>query len=282
MLLIDIRSTISSLQEKLNSREYLKTSKRIAESFDIVSNFIGYLMRCLDEDNSSEGGSELQFEPSQLLQLRKDISETMSLTIEHLRDRSNASLAGAAGLHPSARIAHNPASSATRAISWQSSDISMCDDPLTLSETRALALWLREDDNDALRREAAGIIDVLFNLYSKSHSKVDFRSPVLVALEGILAVPEGIEAFLNEEGWHILFKGLQNALDSDGAGAVQQGVDTVRVLLAVVESDVTGPSKEEWMTVVSLAVKEMRGTQGDPDPSLTLDHTLHKPLHDTH
>ena len=268
MLLIDIRSTISSLQEKLNSPEYLKISMRIAESFDIVSNFIGYLMRCLDEDDSSEGRSELRFEPSQLLQLRKDISETMSLTIEHLRDRFDASVAGAAGLHPSARIAQNPASSAARAISWQSSDMSMSDDPLTLSETRALALWLREDDNDALRREAAGIIDVLFNLYSEAHSKVDFRSPVLIALEGILAVPEGIEAFLNEEGWSILFKGLQNTLDSDGAGAAQQGVDTVRVLLAVAESDVTGPSKEDWMNVVSLAVKEMRGTQANSDPLL--------------
>ena len=256
MLLIDIRSTISSLQEKLNSPEYSKTSMQIAESFDIISNFIGYLMRCLDEDDSSN----LQFEPTQLLQLRTDISETMSLTIEHLRDRFDASVAGAAGLHPSARIAPSPASSA-RAISWQSSDISMSDDPLTLSETRALALWLREDDNDALRREAAGIIDVLFYLYSQDHSKVDFRSPVLIALEGILAVPEGVEAFLKEEGWTIVFQGLQSALDSDGARAAQQGVDAVRVLLAVVESDVTGPSKEDWMNVVSLAVREMQGTQ---------------------
>lgn len=236
---------------------------QIAESFDIISNFIGYLMRCLDEDDSSEGPtgrSELQFEPSQLLQLRTDISETMSLTIEHMRDRFDASVAGAAGLHPSARIAPNPASSA-RAISWQSSDISMSDDPLTLSETRALALWLREDDNDALRREAAGIIDVLLYLYSEPHSRVDFRSPVLIALEGILAVPEGVEAFLKEEGWSIVFKGLQNALGSDGARAAQQGVDAVRVLLAVVESDVTGPSKQDWMNVVSLAVTEMKGTQ---------------------
>ena len=257
MLLIGIRSTISSLQEQLNSPEYLKTSMRMAESFDIVSNFIGYLMRCLDEDDSTEGlagRSELPFEPSQLLQLRTDISETMSLTIEHMRDRFDASVAGAAGLHPSARIA----SSAARAISWQSSEISMSDDPLTLSETRALALWLREDDNDALRREAAGIMDVFFNLYSEAHSG-DFRSPVLIALEGILAVPEGVEAFLREDGWSILSKGLQTALDSDGAGAATQGIDAVRILLAVAESEVTGPSKEDWMNIINLAVRAIRG-----------------------
>ncbi|KAL8796331.1 MAG: hypothetical protein Q9195_001238 [Heterodermia aff. obscurata] len=269
MLLIDIRSTISSLQEKLNSPEYLKTSMRIAESFNIISSFIGYLMRCLDEDDSSEGSpgrSGLQFEPSQLLQLRADISETMSLTIEHMRDRFDASVAGAAGLHPSARITPTAASSAPRAISWQSSDISMSGDPLTLSETRALALWLREDDNDTLRREAAGIIDVLFNLYSEAHSGVDFRSPVLIALEGILAVPEGVEAFLKEEGWSILSRGLQNALESDEPRAAEEGVDTVRVLLAVAESEVTGPSKEDWLNIVGLAVKEM---QGSPSQDIT-------------
>ena len=259
-LVIDIRSTISSLQEQLNFPEYLQTSMRMAQSFDIVSNFIGYLMRCLDEDDSSEGPTrriELAFEPSQLLQLRKDISETMSLTIEHMRDRFDASVAGAAGLDPSARI---PPPSATRAIAWQSSDVSMSDDPLTLAETRALALWLREDDNEALRREAAGIIDVLLFLYSEAHS-VDFRSPVLFALEGILAVPQGVEAFLREEGWSIVFKGLEAAIDSDGAQAATQRMDAIRVLLAMVESEVTGPSKEDWMKVVNLAVKEMQGRQ---------------------
>ena len=261
MLLIDVRSTIPSLQEKLNTPEYSKTSMRIAESFDITSNFIGYLVRSLDNDddsNFSAGGSQLQLEASQLLQLRTDISETLSLTIEHLRDRFDASVAGAAGLHPSARNVTDPSSSNTRAITWQASNMSMAEDHLTLSEIRALSLWLREDDNDALRKEAAGIMDVLLHLYSEARSGADFSSPVLIALEGILTVPEGVEAFLNEEGWSIVYQGLQTALRFE-ENTAEQGTEAVRILLIVVESDITGPSKEDWMNVVDMAVEALQG-----------------------
>ena len=266
MLLIDIRSTIPSLQENLNTAEYPKTSLRIAESFNIISNFIGYLVSSLDDDSDDETDSgnpksnnNLHLEPSQLLQLRTDISETMSLTIEHLRDRYDSSVAGAAGLHPSARIDTDPLSSAPRTITWQSSITSMSEDPLTLSEIRALALWLREDDNDALRREAAGVMDLLLALFSEADSGLEFCSPVLIALEGILEVPEGVEAFLGEEGWDILTSKLRQELESEESIAADQGVEIVRVLLKVVESDVTGPSKEDWMKVVGMAVGAFQG-----------------------
>lgn len=255
MLLIDIRSTIPSLQEKLNTPEYSTTSMRISESFDILSNFISYLVGSLDHNDDS---SQLQLEASQLLQLRTDISETLSLTIEHLRDRFDASVAGAAGLHPSARNSTDPSSSNTRAIIWQALDMSMAEDPLTLSEIRALALWLREDDNDALRKEAAGIMDLFLNLYADTDSQADFCSPVLIALEGILTVPEGVDAFLSEEGWNIIYQGLQRGLIS-GENAAEQGIEAVRILLIVAESDVTGPSNEDWMSVVDLAVEALQG-----------------------
>ena len=266
MLLIDIRSTIPSLQEKLNTPEYPKTSLRISESFDVISNFIGYLVSSLDDDSdddinsgSSKPNSKLQLEPSQLLQLRTDISETLSLTIEHLRDRYDSSVAGAAGLHPSARIDTDPSSSAPRAITWQSSTTSMSEDPLTLSEIRALALWLREDDNGALRKEAAGIMDLLLALLSGTQTRLEFCSPVLIALEGILEVPEGAEAFLAQEGWNILTSKLQQELHSGESKAANQGIEIVRVLLKVVESDVTGPSKEDWMKIVGMAVGAFQG-----------------------
>ena len=266
MLLIDIRATIPSFQEQLNTPEYSNMSKRVAESLDVVSNFVGYLVQSFgddrddgDFDSTANRGSNLQLEPSQLLQLRTDISETMSLTIEHLRDRYDASVAGAAGLHPSARTDTDPSSSAPRTITWQSSTTSMPEDPLTLSEIRALALWLREDDNDALRKEAAGITDVLLGLFSERQAGIDFCSPVLIALEGVLEVPEGVEAFLREEGWEKLTLRIQEVLDTDEAREAEQGIEIVRVLLAVVESDVTGPSKENWMKIVGLAVGAFQG-----------------------
>ena len=267
MLLVDISSTLPCLQEQLNSPEYPATSSRIAESYDVVSNFIGYLVQSQDEDNTTLSPQTLPFEPSQLLQLRTDISETMSLTIEHLRDRYDASVAGAAGLHPSARTNRGPTSTAPRTIAWDSSSISMSEDPLTLSEIRTLALWLREDDNDALRREAAGIVDVLIGLYAPENAGVDIRSAVLTASEGILEVPEGVEAFLREEGWETLLKDLRS---SQGTEAENRGFEIVRALLTVAESEVVGPAKQEWVEIVDLALE---GLQGEFMPSNPTSHS---------
>lgn len=271
LLLIDIRTTIPSLQEILNSPEYPLVSARLAASYDHVSAFIGFLVSVLDDDDDADtkGASSVEpgktsttastLNPDLLLQLRVDIAETISLTIEHLRDRYDASIAGAAGLHPSARPSPTTAfSSSTKAapigaplaISWDSATTSMPHDPLTLSELRALALWLREDDNDRLRAEAAGIVDVLLGLYAPQDAPHDFRSPVLIALEGITATAEGVDAFLAAEGWKILATDLHDILAS--GIDTSRGIEIVRVLLGVSESDVSGPTREEWMEVVTL------------------------------
>ena len=258
MLLVDICSTLPSFQEKLNSPEYPATSARIAESYDVISNFIAYLVQSLDEDTGADP-QNISFEPSQLLQLRTDIAETMSLTIEHLRDRYDASVAGAAGLHLSARNDPDPVSSSPRTIAWESASTSMPEDPLSLSELRTLALWLREDDNDALRREAAGILDVLLGLYASEKEGSNTRSAVVTALEGIFEVPEGIEGFLREEGWEILAKDLQNILSFRRSEDEERGFEVVRALLTVAESEVVGPAKQEWVKVVDLAVEALQG-----------------------
>lgn len=259
MLLVDIRSSSPSLLEKLHSPEYPAISSRLAESYDVVSNFIGYLVQSLEEEDTPSNQPNLSFEPSQLLQLRADISETMSLTIEHLRDRYDASASGVAGLQPSSRTDPHPASSTPPPVAWQSSSIDMSEDPLTLSELRTLALWIREDDNDALRREAAGIMDVLLGLYSLEAAKEDIRSAVLTALEGILAVPEGIEAFLREEGWETLSKDLWETLFSQRAHDPNRGFDIVRALLTVAESDVVGLAGEEWAKTIDMAIEALQG-----------------------
>ena len=254
VLLVDIRSTIPSLQEKLHSTEYPHTSERIARAYDIISAFIGFLVQSLeamDDDDGNDGcGPEFSapLPIDLLLKLRTSISEAMSLTIEHLRDRYDSSTAGAAGLHPSARTT-SEVSSNPLPIAWDTSS-GIPKDPLTLSQIRALSLWLRDEEIDALRREAAGVMDVLLALYQAT-SDQDFRYPVLLALQGIIEVPEGVEAFLREEGWAILSNDLQKILSISEEHA--RGIEIVRVLLAVLESDVTGPTKEDWIPVVELA-----------------------------
>ena len=254
VLLIDIRSTIPSLQEKLHSAEYADISERVARAYDMISAFIGFLVRSLEamDSDDEDGGSSPAFSAPMpvdlLMKLRANISEVMSLTIEHLRDRYDSSTAGAAGLHPSARTL-SPRPSGPLPIAWDTS-AGISKDPLTLSQLRALSLWLRDEENDALRREASGIMDVLFALY-RDPSEQDFRFPVLLSIEGIIEIPEGIEAFFREDGWDIFAADLEQILHNPSEHV--RGIEIIRVLLAVVESDVTGPAKEEWMPIVELA-----------------------------
>lgn len=193
MLIIDIRSTIPSLHEKLHSDDFLAISERLSRAYDIVSAFIGFLIQRLEmmsSDDSISGPLPVDL----LLKLRTNISETMSLTIEYLRDRYDSSTAGAAGLHSAARSSIDQSSPLP--IAWDTSS-GMFADRLTLSQLRTLSLWLRDEDNDALRREAAGVMDALLALY-QYNGEQDFRYPVLVALEVCLSrsfVPSLVQRF---------------------------------------------------------------------------------------
>lgn len=307
LLLIDIRSTLPTLLAQLNTPSaYTPTSTRLAAAFDILTFFVGHLVRSMDpasSPSSSSSSSPLLMPPDLLLKLRKSIAETLSVTIEHLRDRYDAATAGALGLHPDA-IANlsaggvNPA--ARPALAWDGAAARVGEDSLVLAAVRALAIWLREDDNDALRGEAAGLMDMLLDLYRDSagagagtgaaptdpssragaQQHLDFRRPVLVALEGITATEEGAEAFLDGSavqpgeggGWEALSRDLLGIMQSTSASAspspvnmaeeASRGLDIVRVLLPLVEAEQPGP-REPWMAVVT-AVAAWHVP--DPDP----------------
>lgn len=236
LLIVDIRSSIPSLQTSVSSND-LQTLERIAASYDILSAFVGFLIQLLDESPCLPT-PPVQISPSLLLQLRADISEAMSLTIEFLRDRFDV-------------LTSQPVHS-NLIDSIPSLGMVAANDPLTLSQLRTLALWLREDDNDALREEASSLIDVFLTLYALDNQSLEFRSPILITLEGILNIPEGVEAFLAADGWSILTLDLQNILSLSSSDA-HHGIEIVRILLTVAESDVVGPAKEEWMKIINFA-----------------------------
>ncbi|KAF5023762.1 hypothetical protein F66182_4195 [Fusarium sp. NRRL 66182] len=251
LILIDIRSSAPTLLEQLNKPEYPRVSTRLTSAFDIVSVFIGYLVQCL-EDESLE---TFFMTPDNLLSLRKGLSETMSLTAEYLRDRWDASVAGAMGLHPDARVSTAETSTGTRhTLAWDSIKDSADDDMLILSAVRALALWLREEENDALRKEATGLMDMFMDLYrSSSQDKLDFRSAVLVALEGVTTLPKGQESLLANEGWTILARDLASTLQDGGACREEdatRATDIVRILLPLVEQE-NGGIPEAWMDLIT-------------------------------
>ncbi|KAK4241685.1 e9b59b6a-f39c-4d2a-9b94-75afe2ab05bc [Achaetomium macrosporum] len=256
LILVDIRATLPTLLEQLNSPEYPETARRLTSAFNVVSHFIGYLVRSMD--SVSDSSLPWVISPDLLLKLRKAISETMSLTTEYLRDRWDASVAGAMGLHPEARVGTaNTAAGSHFTLAWDSKSDNAAADPLILAAIRALAIWIREDDNDLLRKEAAGLSDMLLDLYrdgSQGGGKLDFRRPVLVAFEGIIVEKKGREAFLDNGGWSALADDLLFILDASSTVSDEndaaRGIEIVRVLLQIAEAERPGP-REAWMDVVT-------------------------------
>ncbi len=259
LLLIDLRSSFPSLLPRLNSVEYPAISRRLAAAFDIISSFIGFLVRSLDEEAGSFGFS---MPPDLLLKLRKDIAETMSLTIEYLRERWDASVAGASGLHPSARSETVSTSEGKRlTLKWESMKDRVSADPLILAGIRALAIWIREDENENLRNETAGLMDMIIDLYkTSSQSSLDFRYAVLLALEGIMITEDVVDNFLGQDGWQVIFEDLQSILmdlskeNVDNpffGGEAERGIQIIRVLLTVLDHESTRSPKEAWMTAIT-------------------------------
>ncbi|KAE9367462.1 DUF1941-domain-containing protein [Stipitochalara longipes BDJ] len=260
LLLIDLRSSFPNLLAQLNSSDYPSTSQRLAAAFDVLSSFIGFLVRSLDNEGLSSGYS---LAPDLLLKLRKDIAETISLTIEYLRDRWDASVAGVSGLHPEARTGTAATSEGTRlTLTWESMKDNVNADPLILAGIRALAIWIREDENENLRNESAGLMDMFLELYKTDfQTGLDFRYPVLLALEAILSAEESVEIFLGQNGWEILFLDLKSIVQhtsdekapivASTSAEANRGLQIVRVLLVVIDSPATSFPREDWMDVVT-------------------------------
>ncbi|KAK0385817.1 hypothetical protein NLU13_6994 [Sarocladium strictum] len=253
LLLIDIRSSAPTLLQQLNQPEYAQLSRRLASSFDTISIFVGFLVRSLDDESLET----MVMAPDSLLKLRKGISETMSVTVEYLRDRWDASVAGAMGLHPDARTGTAETFAGSHfTLAWDSMKDNADEDPLIQSAVRALALWLREDDNDMLRKEATGLTDMFLDLYRSHEShKLDFRSPVLVAFEALMSLNKGRTLFLQQGGWAVLAKDLgailQAATTGNNEAEAGRGLEIVRVLLAALENADTANTTDEQLDLIT-------------------------------
>ena len=267
ILLIDIRSTSPTLLSQLNNPSYPQSARRLSSAFNIISHYLGFLLRSLDSDED-----ESIVDPEFLLKLRTSLSETFSLTLEFLRDRFDASVAGAMGLDPSARsaAAHDSGTGASHlTLSWESMRDNVDQDPLILAAIRALAIWLREDDNEQLRKEASGLGDLFIELYRTSchqqatsteqqqktgTGKLDFRRPIIMAWEGLIEERKGVDSFLTNGGWQALSEDLVNILQNSSTvvdeAEAARGTEIVRVLLQVAEQERPGP-KEEWLDLVT-------------------------------
>ncbi|RFU29995.1 hypothetical protein B7463_g6371, partial [Scytalidium lignicola] len=275
LLLVDLRTSFPTLLEKLNSPEYPDISQRLIAAFDIISSFIGFLVRSLYDES---GSVPIQMPPDLLLTLRKTIAETMSLTIEYFRDRWDASIAGAAGLHPNSRAKPSEAGGDRLTLTWDSKTYNVKEDPLILAGIRSLSIWIREDENENLRKESAGLMDMFIGLYETSSSEVlDFRYPILLALEGIIMTEDGVESFLNQEGWHIIFQDLETILMTAPSGrqstnapslaTISRGLEIVRILIAITDQWNSGMLTEGPMKAITLTAS-MKISSGPSSPQL--------------
>ncbi|KAI2636435.1 DUF1941-domain-containing protein [Hypomontagnella submonticulosa] len=267
LILVDLRATLPSLLEKLNDPEYLQISQRLTSALDILTAFIGQLIAWMEELDDPKPGTNpanswLKMPPDLVLKLSSSIAETLSVVMEYLRDRWDASVAGAQGLHPEARTgnAHTEFGS-RKTLAWDTKDEGAATDAFVLSAIRAIALWVRDDDGDILRKECAGLMDMFMELYQSSGSAssqpnaLDYRLPILAALEGVLRVSKGIEAFNSYNGWGILSADMLKILEESSASAALQEADVIRgsrialVLHIVAENE--GSTPEDRMDIVT-------------------------------
>lgn len=226
-------------------------------------------MQCLEDDSLET----FIMTPDNLLKLRKGIYETMSVTAEYLRDRWDASVAGAMGLHPDARAGTTETATGTyHTLAWDSIKDNADEDMFILSAVRALALWLREDDNDSLRKETTGLMDMFMDLYrTSSQEKLDFRSPILVALEGVTTMVKGRDSLLANDGWRILTSDLNSILQHGSRTCTEEdasrATDIVRILLPIVEQETSG-IPEAWMDLITAVAAWDVSDAEQPSPSL--------------
>jgi len=256
LLLIDIRTTLPTLLEKLNHPDYGELAARMTSALDIVGCFVAYLVEGMEGDDRGDEPPILP--PDLILKLRKGFCETMSITIEYLRDRWDAAVAGAKGLHPDARVGAAETSMGSRlTLTWDSkTEGDIREGRPFISAVATVAFWIREDDNEALRMEAAGLLDMWMDLYQNSPTTTtnfEYRGLVIFALEGITASEEGIEAFLAHGGWATLSKDLISSFLATArlgdVSAALRGIDVVQILLRIVEEETAG-TREEWMQLV--------------------------------
>ncbi|KAH8194126.1 hypothetical protein TruAng_011708 [Truncatella angustata] len=254
LILIDIRASLPTLLEKLNTSDYPATSERLTSGLVVISFFINHLLHMMERADSEDIFSEVQ--PDLLLKLRDSVVETLSLVMEYLRDRWDAAVSGAQGLHPEARagVAHT-ASGSLKTLAWDSQHETASEDRLLLAALKCLGDWLREDDGPTLRGEATGLMDLLVDLYQPSSAArvgVATRPLVLGVLDGILKEEDGVQALLEHDGWSILSKDLLNILttseESDQLDH-ELGQHISAILVIIVESRTATP--EDWLDVVT-------------------------------
>ncbi|KAK8090150.1 hypothetical protein PG997_005111 [Apiospora hydei] len=281
LIIVDLKATLPSLLSKLNTPEYPSISTRLTSGLLILSYFISFLLQQMDAQinagsDASSFKDAFQMPPNLLLKLNRSISETLSIIMEYLRDRWDAAVAGALGLHPETRYGKSHTAAGSHlTLAWDQQNESPAEDPLLLAALRVLGEWIREDDGEVLRTEAISLMDLLVELYQTSSgpsSSIGYRALVLGVLQGVTQTEDGIRVLLEHGGWSTLSKDLLATLNR--TSSAQTGIDLhecelgsqVALLLMTLTENQQATS-EEWLDLVTgIAAYDVPSIGEAPEP----------------
>lgn len=174
LVLVDIRASLPVLLEQRVGPSQDENARRIARAYDVVSQFIGFLVKISESED--EVLKVMSFD--HLMSLRKSISETIECSIEFLFDRC---------------IQEENIDNGKRRVSG---------DELALAVLRSISLWVQENDDGKVQKGIHGLTDVLHQLYIASMEdkagvtpELDFRGPCLIVLQAITEDSEGAGFF---------------------------------------------------------------------------------------
>ncbi|MCJ1310584.1 hypothetical protein MMC25_004249 [Agyrium rufum] len=204
MVIVEIRATLLVLPEvPVRTPEFVSKALQASQCYIILCGFISYLV---SDDTPS------LLSPDLLLRLRKDIAELLSETISYFRE----AFEGATD-QKSIEAEKDESQSVQR----QDVTTILRNSPLILAQIQTLGLWLREDDGEALKVEAASMMENLLDMLKQetSHSNHD---AIVVALEGICMVPEGAKAFMERSGWQTLVAMLKPQITAKDLTSAQE------------------------------------------------------------
>ncbi|KAI1494781.1 Neurochondrin-domain-containing protein [Biscogniauxia mediterranea] len=283
MLQVDFHATVHRLFSITADPGYPKISKRLASALEVVTAFVGHLIGSIDDEDMSKSAKtsqkmRLTLSPEHILKIRMDIARTIAEAMEYLRDRSDAVFLAELG-HGSKEIAacQDPSGQGQKKLAWDVAKYNFLEDPITPAAIRLIAIWLRDDDGEELRKQGAGLMDMFVDIYEKNtHPRMEtqnipeLRMPILSALEGVLETKRGIEMADTHSLWSVLSEDLMNILIESAKRKPLAPVDYMRgsfvchALQTLLNQE--GTTRLSWMPVAD-SVASYIPPPVDPDAS---------------
>ena len=286
-------SNMGSLsQPETSDSGSIDDSLQIATMYMIVYAFINFLTRILEDAekivyplsshkpqpkdpliNVSDKLTRLSIlPPDLLLDVRDDIVQTISITIEFLYNRYHEVATspvlqggdeyGSKRSNGSASMASTTSSSSTTTTPSIARTVDEPYDYLTFTQLQLITVWLREDDTESLRKDAANIKDIIIYLYSTSDS---YAMVCVLALECIITLP-GVKATPFTSKIAELFidrlkriTGTSRDMADESTAMTflewdsMHGTEVAHVLLSILLSEGFSVPLKTWMRVITIA-----------------------------